>query len=188
MEQAVAARLQTSIRGLSPQAGGFRRRPNRPSSVGRGSRRSLTHRPLGRLPCVTASVYQAPAVPYHTPIRGSLSTPNIAALSSGEQYNTKQTPLATIIFEFLFCASAQGEDSKEKKGCGGKEEWKENPFVNFGTKAPQALRHGSADCPWSIRCRGYGFLRGRPGFLFGRASRAAFFGSTAGLKSGYFAM
>ena len=30
-------------------------------------------------------------VPYHTPIRGSLSTPNIAALSSGEQYNTKQT-------------------------------------------------------------------------------------------------
>ena len=98
------------------------------------------------------------------------------------------SPLATIIFEFLFCASAQGEDSKEKKGCGGKEEWKENPFVNFGTKAPQALRHGSADCPWSIRCRGYGFLRGRPGFLFGRASRAAFFGSTAGLKSGYFAM
>ena len=97
-------------------------------------------------------------------------------------------PLATIIFEFLFCASAQGEDSKEKKGCGGRKEWKENPFVNFGTKAPQALRHGSADCPWSIRCRGYGFLRGRPGFLFGRASRAAFFGSTAGLKSGYFAM
>ena len=97
-------------------------------------------------------------------------------------------PPATIIFEFLFCASAQGEDSKEKKGCGGKEEWKENPFVNFGTKAPQALRHGSADCPWSIRCRGYGFLRGRPGFLFGRSSRAAFFGSTAGLKSGYFAM
>ena len=92
MEQAVAARLQTSIRGLSPQAGGFRRRPNRPSSVGRGSRRSLTHCPQGRLPCVTASVYQAPAVPYHTPIRGSLSTPNIAALSSGEQYNTKQTP------------------------------------------------------------------------------------------------
>ena len=97
--------MQTSIRGLSPQAGGFRRRPNRPSSVGRGSRRSLTHRPHGRLPCVTASVYQAPAVPYHTPIRGSLSTPNIAALSSGEQYNTKQTlrppqcpPLAGTFF------------------------------------------------------------------------------------------
>ncbi len=87
-----AARLQTSIRGLSPQAGGFRRRPNRPSSVGCGSRCSLTHCPQGRLPCVTASVYQTPAVPYHTPIRGSLSTPNIAALSSGEQYNTKQTP------------------------------------------------------------------------------------------------
>ena len=95
---------------------------------------------------------------------------------------------ATIIFEFLFCASAQGEDSKEKKGCGGKEEGKENPFVNFGTKAPQALRQGSADCPWPIRCRGYGFLRGRPGFLLGRAGRADFFGSTAGLKSGYFAM
>ena len=37
-------------------------------------------------------------------------------------------PLATIIFEFLFCASAQGEDSKEKRGGGGKEERKENPF------------------------------------------------------------
>ena len=59
----------------------FRRRPNRPSSVGRGSRRDLTHWPLGRLPCVTASGYQSPAVPYHTPIRGSLSTPNITALS-----------------------------------------------------------------------------------------------------------
>ena len=97
-------------------------------------------------------------------------------------------PIATIIFEFLFCESAQGEDSKEKKGCGGKEEGKENPFVNFWTKAPQTLRHGSADCPWSIRCRGYGFLRGRPGFLLGRANMAAFFGSTTGLKSGYFAM
>ena len=70
----------------------------------------------------------------------------------------------------------------------GEEERKENPFVNFGTNAPPTLRHGSADCPWSICCSGYGFLRGRPGFLFGRASRAAFFGSTAGLKSGYFAM
>ena len=97
-------------------------------------------------------------------------------------------PKATINFEFLFCASAQGEDSKEKKGLGGEEERKENPFVNFGTNAPPTLRHGSADCPWSICCSGYGFLRGRPGFLFGRASRAAFFGSTAGLKSGYFAM
>ena len=100
----------------------------------------------------------------------------------------KDYPIATIIFEFLFCASAQGEDSKEKKGCGGKEEGKENLFVNFWTKAPQTLRHGSADCLWSIRCRGYGFLRGRPGVLLGRANMAAFFGSTTGLKSGYFAM
>ena len=37
-------------------------------------------------------------------------------------------------------------------------------------------------------CSGYGFFRGRPGFLFGDASIAAFFGSMAGLKSGYFAM
>ena len=110
------------------------------------------------------------------------------AQTAGGPRDPRGAPLATIIFEFLFCASAQGEDSKEKKGCGGKEEGRKNPFVNFGTKALQALRHGSADCPWSIRCRGYGFLRGRPGFPFGRASRAAFFGSTAGLKSGYFAM
>ena len=125
----------------------------------------------------------------HEAMRGSLlksGPPGVAWCATPG--GSMPLPLATIIFEFLFCASAQGEDSKEKKGCGGKEEWKENPFVNFGTKAPQALRHGSADCPWSIRCRGYGFLRGRPGFLFGRVSRAAFFGSTAGLKSGYFAM
>ena len=37
-------------------------------------------------------------------------------------------------------------------------------------------------------CSGYGFFRGRPGFLFGDASIAAFFWSMAGLKSGYFAM
>ena len=43
----------------------------------------------------------------------------------------RAAPIATIIFEFLFCASAQGEDSKEKKGCGGKEEGKENPFGTF---------------------------------------------------------
>ncbi len=29
---------------------------------------------------------------------------------------SRDAPIATIIFEFLSCASAQGEDSKEKKG------------------------------------------------------------------------
>ena len=53
-------------------------------------------------------------------------------------------PTATIIFEFLFCASAQGEDSKEKKGCGGKEGGKKNPFGRFRDSATQALRHDSA--------------------------------------------
>ena len=52
---------------------------------------------------------------------------------------------ATIIFEFLFCASAQGEDSKEKKGCGEKEGGKENPFCEFRDNAPRALRYGSAN-------------------------------------------
>ena len=113
---------------------------------------------------------------------------SVFSLMSLESLSARALPPATIISEFLFCESAQGEDSKEKKGCGGKEEGRKNPFVNFGTKALQALRHGSADCPWSISCRGYGFLRGRPGFLLSWASRAAFFGSTAGLKSGYFAM
>ena len=41
------------------------------------------------------------------------------------------SPLATIIFEFLYCASAQGEDSKEKKGCGEKEGRKKNPLGEF---------------------------------------------------------
>ena len=45
-----AARLHSSIRGLSPQAGGFRRRSNRPSSVSRVS--GLAHDPYERLPCV----------------------------------------------------------------------------------------------------------------------------------------
>ena len=40
-------------------------------------------------------------------------------------------PKATIIFEFLYCASAQGEDSKEKKGCGEKEGRKKNPLGEF---------------------------------------------------------
>ena len=45
-----AARLHSSIRGLSPQAGGFRRRSNRPSSVSRVT--GLAHDPYERLPCV----------------------------------------------------------------------------------------------------------------------------------------
>ena len=45
-----SARLHSSIRGLSPQAGGFRRRSNRPSSVSRVS--GLAHVPNERLPCV----------------------------------------------------------------------------------------------------------------------------------------
>ena len=45
-----AARLHSSIRGLSPQAGGFRRRSNRPSSVSRAT--GLAHDPHERLPCV----------------------------------------------------------------------------------------------------------------------------------------
>jgi hypothetical protein len=34
----------------------------------------------------------------------------------GRKSAGKNAPIATIIFEFLSCASAQGEDSKEKKG------------------------------------------------------------------------
>ena len=90
--------MQTSIRGLSPQAGGFRRRPNRPSSVGRSSRCRLTHCPQGRLPCATASVYQAPAVPYNTPIRGSLSTPDAIPRKRNAQYNTNRPYMSELSF------------------------------------------------------------------------------------------
>lgn len=45
-----AARLHSSIRGLSPQAGGFRRRSNRASSVCRAT--GIAHDPYERLPCV----------------------------------------------------------------------------------------------------------------------------------------
>ena len=45
-----AARLHSSIRGLSPQAGGFRRRSNRASSVCRVT--GIAHDPYERLPCV----------------------------------------------------------------------------------------------------------------------------------------
>ena len=42
--------MHSSIRGLSPQAGGFRRRSNRPSNVSRAT--GLAHDPHERLPCV----------------------------------------------------------------------------------------------------------------------------------------
>ena len=45
-----AARLHSSIRGLSPQAGGFRRRSITPASVNRVS--GLAQVPIERLPCV----------------------------------------------------------------------------------------------------------------------------------------
>ncbi|MBO7482898.1 MAG: hypothetical protein J6U17_03305, partial [Kiritimatiellae bacterium] len=63
---------------------------------------------------------------------------SVFSLMSLESLSARALPPATIISEFLFCESAQGEDSKEKKGCGGKEEGRKNPFVNFGTKALQA--------------------------------------------------
>ena len=45
-------------------------------------------------------------------------------------------PIATIIFEFLFFSrQRKGEDSKEEKGCGGKEEGKENPLCEFRDKS-----------------------------------------------------
>jgi hypothetical protein len=42
----------------------------------------------------TASGYHAPAVPYHTLIRGSLSTPNTALIRKNTEYITNTVVLA----------------------------------------------------------------------------------------------
>ena len=50
----------------------------------------LTHAPPRASPMRTASVYQAPAVPYHTPVRGSLSTPNCIFVAKDARYYTNR--------------------------------------------------------------------------------------------------
>ena len=79
--------MQTSIRGLSPQADGFRRHSNTRASVV-GSLTNLTQRSYRVSPMRTASGYHAPAVPYHTLICGSLSTPNTALVRKNAEYIT----------------------------------------------------------------------------------------------------
>ena len=79
--------MQTSIRGLSPQADGFRRHSNTEASVV-GSLTNLTQCIPRVSPMRTASGYQAPAVPYHTLICGSLSTPNTALVRKNAEYIT----------------------------------------------------------------------------------------------------
>ena len=53
--------MQTSIRGLSPQAGGFRRHSNTESSV---AIKGITYANPRVSPMRTADVFHAPAVPY----------------------------------------------------------------------------------------------------------------------------
>ena len=48
----------------------------------------LTHVNSRTSPMRTASGYQSPAVPYHTPVRVSLSTPNFVPVSGNTQYIT----------------------------------------------------------------------------------------------------
>ena len=85
--------MQTSIRGLSPQADGFRRHSNTEASVV-GSLTNLTQCISRVSPMRTASGYQTPAVPYHTLICRSFSTPNTALVRKNAEYitNTKKGP------------------------------------------------------------------------------------------------
>ena len=79
--------MQTSIRGLSPQADGFRRHSNTEASVV-GSLTNLTQCIPRVSPMRTASGYQTPAVPYHTLICRSFSTPNTALVRKNAEYIT----------------------------------------------------------------------------------------------------
>ena len=79
--------MQTSIRGLSPQADGFRRHSNTEASVV-GSLTNLTQCIPRVSPMRTASDYQTPAVPYHTLICRSFSTPNTALVRKNAEYIT----------------------------------------------------------------------------------------------------
>ena len=69
----VAAKLHTSIRGLSPHAGGFRRRSN---TLGECGPSGLTQRLARASPMRAACVNQSPAAPYNTSMRVRLSTPD----------------------------------------------------------------------------------------------------------------
>ena len=76
----------TIIRGLAPQAGGFRRRSNRQCG------RDLSACPISaheRLPCVL-QVVPPPAAPYHTSVRVRLSTPNNDPVARNAQYITNR--------------------------------------------------------------------------------------------------
>ena len=86
-----------------------------------------------------------------------------------------------------FARQRREKIARRKRGAGKRREERRTLFMNFET----TLRgHCGMAAPMDLVAArdGYGFLRGRPGFLFGNDSNAAFFGSTAGLKSGYFAM
>ena len=77
----------TIIRGLAPQAGGFRRRSNRGASVIVADRAHCSHRAS---PMRAASGYRPPAVSYHTPVRVRLSTPNNDPVARNAQYITNR--------------------------------------------------------------------------------------------------
>ena len=94
-----AARLHSSIRGLSPQAGGFRRRSNRPSSVSRVT--GLAHDPYERLPCVQQVLTR------HLLFRiilqyAAVFQPRVLFLFQGNaQYITNRALLVQLIIQFL---------------------------------------------------------------------------------------
>ena len=101
--------MQTSIRGLSPQADGFRRHSNTEASVV-GSFTNLTQCIPRVSPMRTASDYQTPAVPYHTLICRRFSTPNTALVRKNAEYitNTKYTKTMPENLETTrICARAQ---------------------------------------------------------------------------------
>ena len=77
----------TIIRGLAPQAGGFRRRSNRGAIVIVADRAHCSHRAS---PMRAASGYRPPAVSYHTPVRVRLSTPNNDPVARNAQYITNR--------------------------------------------------------------------------------------------------
>ena len=88
---------------------------------------------------------------------------------------------------FFFARQRREKIARRKRGAGERREGRRTLLADFET----ALRRRcgmTALTNLVAASDGYGFLRGRPGLLLGNAICAAFFGSTSGLKSGYFAM
>ena len=101
----------TIIRGLAPQAGGFRRRPNKNSSVGLSAWLIVC---LGRLPCALQVVAcHLQSVSYLNTCQAC--NPGSEPVASHEQYITNKYAPGLHEYRAIFCYNCRGIPFDAKK-------------------------------------------------------------------------